>query len=895
MASSSTALSKTAINTLRGVLFTTSVSVVLLAEERRRRIKIARAAVDNARKIHAAKINRGAEAVAVLEPFNLEAHLAKLDSESFIRQPRAPRNSSRRGKRKDVDSLNSSDGTLTIPETRAPEPVAPLRTVYNDSIPLVHIAEAMVAGRNWSINSTVKRSAVPRKAQKKSATVDNISKSVGASQVSGEAPATTSAVTISSLSAHNNSGIPSHRLEYEHLRVAPRDSKEASVEYNDAVATLIEAVQALPEKSNQSKEPSHTFKIAVAALHVVGTHNGTRRSFRELLKDIVVNLLKYSVDMTSEEMRAVLKASLFLKRSIVTILNRFLAWMDKHRPEDAIEVTRNIISFFTQPEQALVWKDGQFIQEAVKVQRAHCTELAIKEYNMLKSAGLFAEMNMPDQEYEIRREAVIAACAAGQTHFVDEEMIALRKLKGDDVESDFVLQAALMTQKVALGACDEVFDSLRELERCKTPSSMEFQGHLRRFTDLFAKTHDVEELGRWLTYAAETYGMALRTEWAFLVLNEYAYFHDIEGMMLWLEFCLGHGLQVDYQFATEWKKTCRRHLRFSKDNTQELWNRLTKVMSLPQMDGHDYQVKHRKGDLSRRMVELTNNGRWEKACLVFEAALSKSRDICETSFQLALEAQVQANGGNAEPALRLLERARVYGRDTAIAQHRFLAKEIKGRQRSDIKALLVKAVECGSDIPADIYTLAVQRVVEKDLYGAHEILQLGAKQLGHGKLAYNGYSFAKLLYIHIATHQYSAAQRLVSEFASDRPFWHGTRLCKESLKFGIRELTKRAAARVDAGDTGDFDGGARIREQRLAEGLQQALEQNAESRHEVGYQTTIADMIVQLVEDATKGKGAAAALDWQKKKQAERSVRKAGSGLHVASLRNSITRISVDA
>ncbi|OAQ97056.1 hypothetical protein LLEC1_04796 [Akanthomyces lecanii] len=893
MASSSTALSKTAINTLRGVLFTTSFSVVLLAEERRRRIKIARTAVDNARKIHAAKANRGAEAAVALEPFDLEAHLARLEPESFVIPSRVRSSPHRREKRKEVDQTSVATVATSLHGSRATEPDAPPRNIQNDYIPLVHIAEVLAAGRRSYEASTAKRTTALKKLQRKPATVAQITELAAGGLGASEAPAIRHPVVISTVSTQNNSALPSHRLEYEHLRVTARDSKEASVEYNDAVAALIEAVQALPEYPDTSYD---MFGTVVAALQEVGTHNETRRSFREILKDVVVNLLKYSVDLTADEMRAVLKASLFLKRSLVTILGRFLAWMDEQRPEDAIEVSRNVIAFFAQPGQALVWKDGQLIQEIIKVQSAHCSNLAIKEYNMLKSAGLFAHMKEPQLEYDVRREAVVAACAAGQTRFIDDEMDALRQLKGDKVETDFTLQAALMTQKVTLGACDTLFESLRALEKCTKPSSKEFQGHLRRLTDVFVKTHDVEELGRWLKYAAETYDMKLRTDWAFAVLNGYAYYHDVEGMMTWLEYCLAHGLRVDIDFATEWKKTCRGYLRFSKENAQKLWTRLARVMLRPQMDGSGHESKHRRGDLSKRLAGLAESGLWDKACLVFDAALSKSRFVCESSFELALEAHVQANGGNAESALRLLERARGHGKDTTVVLHKFLVNEIERRQSGDLGSLLSQAARCGCVIPADIYTLAVQKVVDKDLFAGHDILQQGVKQLANGKLAYNGYCFAKLLYIYIATHRYDAAQRLVSEFVSDRPFWHGTRLCKESIKFGIRELTKRAATKMEAGDTGESEDSPLNRELRLAENLQQALEHNEASRHEGGYQVTIAEMIMQVVDEAVKGKAAAAALEWQKQKLAKRSIRIEHPSPQTASTlrRGRIAHISVD-
>ncbi|KGQ07789.1 hypothetical protein BB8028_0007g04420 [Beauveria bassiana] len=895
MASSSTALSKTAINTLRGVLFTTSFSIVLLAEERRRRIKIARAAVDNARRIHAAKANRGAATTAIIEPFDLDAHLARLEGESFVAQSHTPRKPYGRERRRGIEDSSASYTTVATSESHATVPDARPRNIHDEPISLVRIARAMAAGQSSSDIPTVKRATESRNKQRKHPTVENKTDIVV--RMSSQASATTQSVKVPSLSAQNNAVLPSKDLEYEHLIVTPRDSNEASTEYNEAVAVLIEAVQALPQKPNTNDEQSHIFSTAVEALQGVEHHGVTRRSFREILKDIVVNLLKYSVDMTADEMRAVLKASLFLKRSLVTILTRFLAWMDNYRPEDVVHVSRTIIAFFTQPEQAFVWKDGQLIQELIRVQSTRCAKLAIKGYTNLKSAGLFARIDIPEQEYAIRREAVIAACAAGQTRFIDDEMIVLRQLKGDDVvEADFGLQAALMARQVTLGACDTLFDSLRDLENCKNPSSTEFQGHLHHLTDLFAKAHDAEQLGQWLKYVVKTYGMALQSDWVFSVLNEYAYYHDIEGMMVWMEFCLGHGLKVDRNFVTEWKKTCRGHLRFSKDYLQMLWERLAKVTLLPQLEGDAYQVKQRQGDLSTHLAELTKNKLWGKACLAFEAALSKDREICDLSLQLALEAQVRASQGNAEPALRLLQRVRGHGRDTTIAQHRFLGKEIGRRPSGDIKTLLLQAVECGCIVPADIYTLAVKKVVEKDLYAAHEILQLGVRQLGHGKLAFNGHCFAKLLFIHIATHQYDAAQQLVAEFISNRPFWHGTKLCKESIKFGIRELTKRVATRRDAGESSADDSMLSC-ELQLTEALQQALDANVESRHVVGYQATIADMIVQLVEEAANRDEAVAAREWQKKKRADKAARRlAFSPQTEPTLQNgNIAHISVDA
>ncbi|EFQ27686.1 uncharacterized protein GLRG_02830 [Colletotrichum graminicola M1.001] len=64
--------SKAAIHALRGLLFGTSCSLVLLAEERRQRIKLARSAVENGRRLKSIK-RYSSSGVAALEVLQEEA------------------------------------------------------------------------------------------------------------------------------------------------------------------------------------------------------------------------------------------------------------------------------------------------------------------------------------------------------------------------------------------------------------------------------------------------------------------------------------------------------------------------------------------------------------------------------------------------------------------------------------------------------------------------------------------------------------------------------------------------------------------------------------------------------------------------------------------------------
>src|SRR6478735_1818901 len=101
MATPSPAPSRVAVNALRGVLLTTSCSVIILAEERRRRLNIARAALDNAKKLHTARVNRNSAALAESYSSRRETFPIEITHDFS----HAPTNNAVRRRRTRIDSL----------------------------------------------------------------------------------------------------------------------------------------------------------------------------------------------------------------------------------------------------------------------------------------------------------------------------------------------------------------------------------------------------------------------------------------------------------------------------------------------------------------------------------------------------------------------------------------------------------------------------------------------------------------------------------------------------------------------------------------------------------------------------------------------------------------------
>ncbi|UZP42246.1 hypothetical protein NXS19_010062 [Fusarium pseudograminearum] len=102
MASPSPAPPRAVVHALRGVLLTTSCSVILLAEERRRRLNIARAALDNAKKLHTARVNRNATVLA--ESYSNKREFPIEIAHDFAH---APTTNPLRRRRQRIDSLEN--------------------------------------------------------------------------------------------------------------------------------------------------------------------------------------------------------------------------------------------------------------------------------------------------------------------------------------------------------------------------------------------------------------------------------------------------------------------------------------------------------------------------------------------------------------------------------------------------------------------------------------------------------------------------------------------------------------------------------------------------------------------------------------------------------------------
>ncbi|KAJ2966135.1 hypothetical protein NQ176_g10291 [Zarea fungicola] len=620
------------------------------------------------------------------------------------------------------------------------------------------------------------------------------------------------------------------------MPIPSNDAISAHQYYQAAVSALGGLVANSRGNSSSEHFDAEAFGAAVSILNKLGSSSVGPGAFRELLRPIVINLLRRSVNLGLESTIAALESSLFLYDSYIPVLGPFHAWLQTRPANQATEFTHGILSLFAQPKHYKVWRDGRLVLDILERQsKEKHSNLASKIYTTFKSAGLFNDIKVPQEvEYNIRRAAIIAACAEGHNALFHQEMNTLSQQNPATVKSDFRLQAAMLTQQTIMGNWDRSFDSLRQLEEIEDTSSLLFQKYLRQLTDSFAKTHGPEELGRWIEYLTETYGMVPRHEWVSTVLDGYAHYQDLDGMAVWLQFCIEHGLKLNQAFIDCFSQSCRKYWAFGNDSVDILRQELLQAAKITKTHVRPDRNRGRKRVLRDRMQRLTDQGRCQQACEEFESALSTNPEIASSGcLELAVKAKLDTCDGDTEQVFSLLRQARECGMDTAGAVESFLLDEIQ--KAGNISGLIHHALQAGNQVTEKVFHEAVESLAANGkMEAALRLLKVATQQLGEGKSAYNEYSFGQFVFLYIGTGRYHELKQLVCDFTSETVYWHGFKRCKDSIKFGMRELTKRA---MNADDKTHDE---------MLEVLEQALRHNA-ACHVKRAERAVVEMVVKQV------------------------------------------------
>ncbi|RFU74494.1 hypothetical protein TARUN_7765 [Trichoderma arundinaceum] len=827
MASTPPVSSKAALNALRGVLFTTSCSVVFLAEERRRRLKIARAAIDNARKLHTIKSNRGA--VALSESW--EDRLADLGGE-VLSLPSAsrPRSSYRRRRRSNssnpllhdagaevhrhsFDHLESPNG---ITSAGAEQSAAQETQISNFGLDAARLILPLAESRHSDISlksltaSTI--SALPLRSKdvdshKAEADVDTpvkVSLHRDYAPIPRHFDSQNGSLSLHEL-LHFDSSAPG-RLSLTNTSTRERTTQPRSL---DEAAELEQLLQNLEMRQSTRTLTAESVDLAVSQLQSLLESRPATPGMSNLVKSNGLRLLRIIIEHEPAKLAAVLAILLPKFKDPIQVLSPVFKRLWEKKDKRGLE---RLLEYLSDGQQSRFWMHGMIIYRVLSgLDEVMENFKDIKHlYRLLQSAGLYQGVVVsPNIEYKIRRIMVSKALRAGDDAFAQEEMRYLCRVDPDAVKADIKLQSRIIVREAALGHWESVRDGIEALESAESTKPNDLRYMIGKITDVFVQTCSSEGLEALLRRFVRTYNIPLKSRWVNLVLDRYASRHDLESMFSWLQFCHDAGFQLDDTFIHRFYSGCRKYWSFSDktitslhQNLQELSSTVSKfplnkaggktlsdVPSVP-LEPHSWVSET---DAFECMDWLSARNEWERVCDAYDQLLSKGLNPSIRCLRLAVMGHLRRQDGSIDGAASLIDEARRRGLDVTEALTPILLARLE--DGDDASDLIKQALFRGARIHDSVYNKAAQMLSAKgDLQGAATMCEVAARENGNGELLYSEYNFSNLVFAYTGSASYKALKSILSKFTSEVQWWRGSRACKESIKLAMKTTAMRAVA-----------------------------------------------------------------------------------------------------
>ncbi|KAG5927669.1 hypothetical protein E4U42_001951 [Claviceps africana] len=767
MASHQPIPSRAALNALRGVILTTSCSVILLAEERRRRLQIARAAIDNARKLHSVQNYRGPVALAECHG-TWNGRFAEVDDDtlSLASLPR-PRTSTRRRDRTQMTGLARQTDSCEQ-ESRPPQPVsrAESRDEHTEPSRATHLLyNGLSMASSSKSNLTSLRSNEPQSMGLKTHRKDPLSAVSNANSIGNEVHIATAQINSNHAMA---AGEPTRKNWLEAAQQyleknAPCD-RVSRRDYQRVMKILEKLVTEVEKSTTDEDLRSEKINAARSIFERIACL-GPHHKAGEALNRQAIRLFRIVAHSRPEDITATLSSMLSSCIDPARLLVPFFTILLNG---DFGEARREVFLFLSHDSTLCSWTHGKSVHRLLgllaQVQRSFNPVKQL--YSEYQRFGLFSEIKVSkDIEYQIRRAMVILALAAEESDFAIAELRKLEEVDSDASLCDIRLQRHIVTMKASNGKWDQVWPHIDMLRQKVDPQCVEFQYMLKKVTDLFvAQGRDRDKLEAFLRQAVKDLHLSLETPWVYAVLDEYASRRQTDSAISWLRFCGENGFWMGKVFNQGFVDRCRKYWSFSESAIR----RFVKLLC-----GH--------GLVSKQFSDLVSG-----------TTSDHHVDPSSSLREVVLE-QLRHEPPNLERARQLIAQAHKEGRDTADALPALLIAQFE--QGDDPRELIHNALQSGFCLHDSVYNKAAQALSGMGNHkAAAEICEVAARENGNGQLLYCEYNFSNLVYAYTGSANYAALQSVLSEFTSEAQWWHGSPMCKETIKLAMKAVAMRTVA-----------------------------------------------------------------------------------------------------
>ncbi|KAG6108194.1 hypothetical protein E4U14_003822 [Claviceps sp. LM454 group G7] len=765
--------SRAALNALRGLLLTTSCSLILLSEERRRRMQIAITAIENAKKLqlvaNSFRESRRTIARTRGSASGSESDIfAEIDEDALSKMSitRAKRSIRRRGR---TNTRGGIDEATDICEysSRLLQPISRNKS-HHEPIQPCEIAGSigpMSRATQFTGNldilsfnkmkSTWLRSNRPQRSDWKAPRRGTRFHSTHAAHLP---------VSDTNITKARERSIP----KTDHSSLASRHHFRQLTADLERLLTDLEARIA----ENRDKICSKDLSSVKDLVEEIASLGQFPAAAMELVQSQAIRLFKIATHSCPADIIATLSSLLPLKEDAMEILAPCALVLKNHAHRKSL---REVLIFLSNNHPLCPWASGRLIHRLLSwLSESQRNFASIKQlYLRLQECGLFRDIEIRKEvEIEIRQLMVKLALKADETKFTNIELRMLEKDLGA-VVSDVRLLQDLIPWKVNGGKWDEVWSHIQVLrqsiehpeEAQSVGNKFLYQRLLRDATDSFvAQCRDHDEVEAFLRKAVTGFSLErIKPKWFFAVLDGHARRRRADSAGSWLHFCCDNNLLVDKSFNQLFFARCRRSLWYCDRSIRRLYDRL----------------------LAKRLRRAQG----------LATTQPTDPDHLETHPTVALRntvsEQLEGENVDTERARHLISLAYRKGRDVSKALTPLLIALFK--QGGDPSTWINSSLESGIRLQDSTYNAAAQALSARGKHGAAiNVCKIAARENGNGQLLYSEYNFANLVFAYTGSVQYKELQSLLSEFTSEMIWWHGSKICKETIKLAM----KRAASRI---------------------------------------------------------------------------------------------------
>ncbi|KAF7560541.1 hypothetical protein G7046_g3627 [Stylonectria norvegica] len=597
MAAPSPVPSRAALNALRGVILTTSCSVVLVAEERRRRIKVARAAIDNARKLHTVRVNHGPALSEGME--RREALHAEL-LEGLPPMPFSPQNTGApRRRRRDGQPSHSSatarniESKLSLDESsstmQGDNPSAShhkewsewdadrkeimrlslsspfvynelfLRATAEDETPIPPLTTQELRGKNTAIEVVGPVEASnPAYAREPGTELPSQNNDPTTAQDSTRHSRTTAETPSAGDTSHNaslgedlvSSVEPKTDVELETYIGERQTRSEDLLVSLDSLLNTLESSSAIESAVAEQQDSAVVMLQDLISANYLNQQQIISKGLRLLEKavtfkqyDKMPTIIETTLPSCTDILQLVVPIMAILQRSgdvkgvRVLLEHSSDIGMNKSTASDSTARTSWITRLISYK-----WKSKNDLEEIKNV------------YRLLQKAGLFKNASLSSvTQYAIRRRIAMIAFDAGDDALADTEVKHLYALRPEGAKSDLELQAKLISRDAKLGNWDSVRTTIAELEGSQE-QSIDFKkavGHIYQpILEPYVKahTHSPEELENFIRHLVDEYGVVINQAVAFSVIDGYGRNCNVASLTKWIQYCQNNSVRLEQSF-----------------------------------------------------------------------------------------------------------------------------------------------------------------------------------------------------------------------------------------------------------------------------------------------------------------------------------------------------------